>query len=325
MLKAIAYDETGKIIATDVKRSFKDAKRICLEADKEVLVANGLDLIFVEITVEDENGNKVENANNRVFVNVSGAGRLVGLDNGDSTDFDQYKGISRRLFNGRLMAIIAATLEPGSITVEVTSKGLKGSSIELQAIPSEHGVIEGVSANTRNKEMPCVMGSFDEIPLRKIELVSHSGNVIDPSNKEIIVEAKLYPENTSYREVEWSAVNDTGIKSNIAKVQPMGLKAKVTAIGDGEFRIRCTSKNGTEKTKLISQLEFKATGLGVAYKNPYEFISAGLYDYSKGEIGSGNEKGIATGREGETQVGFENIDFGSDGSDTVTSDFRTYK
>ena len=318
VLKAIAYDETGKIIATDVKRSFKDAKRICLEADKEVLVANGLDLIFVEITVEDENGNKVENANNRVFVNVSGAGRLVGLDNGDSTDFDQYKGISRRLFNGRLMAIIAATLEPGSITVEVTSKGLKGSSIELQTIPSEHGVIEGVSANTRNKEMPCVMGSFDEIPLRKIELVSHSGNVIDPSNKEIIVEAKLYPENTSYREVEWSAVNDTGIKSNIAKVQPMGLKAKVTAIGDGEFRIRCTSKNGTEKTKLISQLEFKATGLGVAYKNPYEFISAGLYDYSKGEIGSGNEKGIATGREGETQVGFENIDFGSDGSDTVT-------
>ena len=28
---------------------------------------------------------------------VSGAGRLVGLDNGDSTDYDSFKGISRRL------------------------------------------------------------------------------------------------------------------------------------------------------------------------------------------------------------------------------------
>ena len=54
------------------------------------------------------------------------------------------------------MAIIAATLNRVVLLAEVTSKGLKGSSIELQAIPSEHGVIEGVSANTRNKEMPCV-------------------------------------------------------------------------------------------------------------------------------------------------------------------------
>lgn len=318
VLEAIAYDENGNIIATDVKRSFKDAKRICLKPDKEVMVADGRDLIFVEITVEDENGNMVENANNRVFVNVTGAGRLIGLDNGDSTDFDQYKGLSRRLFNGKLMAIIAASLEPGNIIVEVTSKGLVGRNIELHALPAESGVPEGISANTKNREMPCVMGSLDEIPVRKLELISHSGKVLNPLNNEIIVEAKLYPENTSYREVEWKAVNDSGIKSDIVKVEPMGLKAKITAISDGEFRIRCTSKNGTDKTKLISQLEFKTTGFGAACRNPYEFVSAGLYDYSKGEIGSGNEKGIATCRDGETQVGFNNIDFGSDGSDTIT-------
>ncbi|ANX00919.1 glycoside hydrolase [Thermoclostridium stercorarium subsp. leptospartum DSM 9219] len=317
-LKAIAYDENGNVIATDVKRSFKDARRICLKPDREVLVADGRDLIFVEINVVDENGIEVENASNRVFVNVTGAGRLVGLDNGDSTDFDQYKGLSRRLFNGKLMAIVAATLEPGSITVEVTSKGLEGCRLELQSIPPEGGVIEGVSANMRNSELPCVTGNFDEIPVRKIELVAPADRMLNPSNREIIIEAKLYPENASYREVEWSAVNDAGIKSNIVKVEPMGLKAKITALGDGEFRIRCTSRNGTDKTRLISQLEFKAEGLGVVYKNPYEFVYAGLYDYSKGEISSGNEKGIATGREGESQVGFENLDFGPDGSDTVT-------
>lgn len=33
----------------------------------------------------------------------SGAGRLIGLDNGDSTDYEQYKGISRRMFCGKLL------------------------------------------------------------------------------------------------------------------------------------------------------------------------------------------------------------------------------
>jgi beta-galactosidase len=300
-IKAIAYDETGKVIATDVRKSFGDAKKICLHADKESLDANGTDLIFVEITMEDENGNIVENANNRVNVKVV-----------------QYKGLSRRLFSGKLMAIIGATLEPGKIQIEVSSLGLEGKIVEFESLQVKDGALEGTSGFMRNQELSIVMGSSEEIPLRKIEIISDSGQLFDESRKEMRVRAKLYPENTSYQEVEWSVVNDAGIVSNIAKVVAFGHEVKVTALGDGEFRLRCTSKNGTDKTKLISQLEFKATGLGDAYKDPYGFISAGLYDYSKGEVGNGNERGVATSRDGETQVGFHDIDFGLYGSDTIT-------
>jgi beta-galactosidase len=317
-LKANAYDETGKIIVTDVKNSFGEVKKICLHPDKESLTANGTDLIFVEITMEDENGNPVENANNRVRVQVTGAGRLLGLDNGDSTDYDQYKGLSRRLFSGKLMAIIGATLEPGMIQIEVSSKGLESQILELVSLPIKDKALEGISANTKNQDLPSVMGNNEEIPLRKIEIISDSGQLFDESRNEMIVRAKLYPENTSYQEVEWSVVNDAGIVSNIARVETFGQEAKVIALGDGEFRLRCTSKNGSDKTKLISQLEFKAKGLGTAYKDPYGFISAGLYDYSKGEVSNGNERGVATARDGETQVGFYEIDFGSYGSDTIT-------
>lgn len=317
-LKAIAYDESGKVIATDVKRSFKDAKRICLQADKDKITANGLELIFVEITMEDENGNKVENANNRVQVKVTGAGRLIGLDNGDSTDYDPYKGTTRRLFSGKLMAIIASTFEPGKIILEVSSIGLDSQIMQFEAVPYTGEDLIGISAFMKNDDLPCVMGTKEEIPLRKLEIISDSGQKFDETKKEICVKAKLYPENTSYQEVEWSAVDDAGIVSNIAKVEAFGNEAKVTALGDGEFRIRCTSKNGTDKIKLISELEFKAAGLGVAYKDPYGFISAGLYDYSKGEVGNGNERGVATSRDGETQVGFREIDFGAYGSDIIT-------
>jgi len=317
-LEAVAMDEDGRVIATDVQRSFGDAKRIRLTPDKRQLKADGRDLIFLEISMDDEEGRHVANANNRVRVEVSGAGRLLGLDNGDSTDYDQYKGMSRRLFNGKLMAIIGATLESGPIRVQVTSPSLEPAMIELEALPAEDADLTGITAIQRNEDLPIVMGSADEVPVRKIEIISESGRKLGPDLREITVRARLYPEHASYREVEWSAVNDAGIVSNIARVEANGLEAKVTALGDGSFRIRCTSKNGTDRTKLISQLEFAAEGLGIACKDPYGFIAGGLYDVSVGDVGNGNERGVATARDGKSQVGFRNLDFGPYGSDTIT-------
>lgn len=317
-IKAIAYDENGRVIAEDVRRSYGDAARIRLRADKEQLRANGTDVLFVEITMEDAAGHPVENANNRVRVDVTGAGRLVGLDNGDSTDYDPYKGLSRRLFSGKLMAIVASTLTPGDIRVEVSSIGMDSVVARFEAVLATEEDLTGVSTSARNQDLPIVTGDADEIPLRKIELVSEQGQAFDPSRRDMVVRAKLHPSDTSYRDVEWSVVNDAGIVSNLARVESGGLEAKLTAIGDGRFRLRCMSKNGTDKTKLISQLEFTAAGLGKAYKDPYGFVVGGLFDYAKGEVGNGNDKGVATSRDGETHVGYRDIDFGPYGSDLIT-------
>lgn len=317
-LKAVAYDEEGRVIATDLQKSFGDAGRIRLKADKPALFADGTDLIFVEIQMEDKAGQIVENANNRVRVEVEGAGRLVGLDNGDSTDYDPYKGLSRRLFSGKLMAIIGAKFFPGDITINVSSIGLPTASLNLKALPIAPEEIQGKSAHTSNQEMPCLTGKLDEIPVRKLAISSPQGQSFHAERQTMTLEVQLYPPTTSYTEVEWSAVDDAGIESNLAKVQAQGHLAIVTALGDGTFRIRCTSRNGTDKTKLISQLEFVASGLGTAYLDPYCLVSAGLYHDSKGEVGNGNERGIATSRDGETQVSYRNLDFGDDGSDLIT-------
>lgn len=278
---------------------------------------NGTDLTFIEISMEDEDANPVRNANNRVTVEVAGAGRLIGLDNGDSTDYDPYKGTSRRLFSGKAMAIVAANTTPGTIVVKVSSKGMESQSITLKSRSVDQG-LTGVSAQFGNREMPIVMGTSDEIPVRKIEIISLAGQQLTAEHPEIQLEAKLYPANTSYTEVEWSVVNDAGIPSNLAQIEADGHRARLRALGDGRFRVRCTSRNGTDKIKLISELEFQATGLGEAQKDPYSFISAGLYDYSFGEIGNGNERGVATSRDGESRIGFRNLDFGLQGSDEIT-------
>jgi len=318
VLKAIAYDEDGRVIATTERRTFGDAHRIRLRPDKYRLRADGIDLIFVEIYVEDAAGNVVENASNRMEITVTGAGRLIGLDNGDSTDFDQYKGLSRRLFNGKLMAIIGAKLEPGTIRIEVASKRLGTETMEFEAVPVEECEKAGVSAFMENKPMPCVTGNLDEIPVRRVELLCDGDRVLTKEKPTMVIEAKIYPEDASYQELAWKVVNDLGIPVSCAEIKADGHRAEVTAIGDGKFRVRCMSTNGTDKPRLLSELEFKVAGLGVLAVNPYQFVAAGLHDYAEGVIGSGNEQGVATGRLTRTVIGFKNLDFGPDGSDTIT-------
>ncbi|MCL2600088.1 MAG: DUF4982 domain-containing protein, partial [Treponema sp.] len=139
-LLALAYDEHGNILAESSRSSFGDATELVLKSDKTSLMANGEDLVFVEISAIDAHGMPVENANNRINVTVHGAGYLLGIDNGDSTDYDQYKGTSKRLFSGKLLAIVASTLEAGEIKLTVESLWFAAKTIVLQS----------VAANIRN-------------------------------------------------------------------------------------------------------------------------------------------------------------------------------
>jgi beta-galactosidase len=311
-LKAVAYNETDVIIATDVQTSFGDAVSIVLAPDKTNFLANGEDLVFVEITMTDSKGNEVCNANNRVEIIVTGEGRLIGLDNGDSTDFDEYKGTSRRLFSGKLLAVIASTFTTGEVLVTVTSIGLAPKVISLQATTSNP--TPGVSATTRNS----TSAPSTEIPVRKLEIISPSGTQLNETLTEIEAFVKLYPENATYQEVEWSITNEKGIASNLAALEVNGDKVKMIALGSGRAILRCSSKNGADKVRLISQLAYDFTGLSETTINPYVFVYGGLYSASNCELTDGIEHGIATTWDKESYIGFQNMDFGSYGSDEIT-------
>ncbi|MDD5899995.1 MAG: glycoside hydrolase family 2 TIM barrel-domain containing protein [Lachnospiraceae bacterium] len=357
-ITAVAYDENGTEIARDTEHSFTDPARILLKPESTSLAADGRDLIFVEIGVEDADGYPVRNARNRIHVSVEGAGRLVGLDNGDSTDYDNYKATSRRLFSGKLLAVIAAKTEPGEIVVKATSVGLPEETVVLRAEPCT--VPEGVSATEDNvtaqarwlalreaaeaaKQSSEEAGKetvaqwkkrmAEEVPVRRIDIVTEGTNRLNAGQSEVMLTAKLYPENATYRDISWRVTNNGGVDSNIAKLTDVasgasgmskseglayGNRVLLTALGDGEVRVRCNGKNGAEKIRLISDMDFVIEGIGAAYLNPYELVSGSLYTRHQGVVTNGNERGVATAREGKTTVTFDNVDFGEFGSDEIT-------
>lgn len=316
-LLAIAYDENGNEIARDTRRSFGDAAELRLVPDKTELKADGEDMIFVDISAFDKDGTFVANANDRVFVSVEGAGRLVGLDNGDSTDFEQYKGTSRRLFSGKLLAMIAAKTEAGCIRVRATSPSLPESALTLAAVEAE--AREGVCALTENAHTPADCPDEEhDIPVRKISFKSES-RVFTAARKTITFKTEVFPPNAVYADdIEYRITTVLGIPSNHAEIVSVK-DGNVTVLcrGDGEFFLRALCKNGTDKYRIVTPLKLRGEGIGAAYFDPYDLVIGGLFTVQSGNAGNGIERGAAFANE-ESWFGFENVDFGALGSDTIT-------
>ena len=321
-LVALAYDENDVEIASDKQSSFGDPVKICATLDKEVMLANGVDIVFVEIGVEDGDGHMVSNANNRMFVEVSGVGRLVGLDNGSSTDYDSYKGLSKRLFNGKLLAMIQSNFEAGDIVITITSNELVSKELTLSVIETEveTGVSDYLIANS--KQAYEVQNADEEIPVRKVEL-SATSQIISKEHSRIEVNYKALPLNTTYspKDFTWRIINDAGIDTHEATFEVLEDRVVVIGKGDGKFRLRCIAKNGRPRAEVMSDLEFEVQGFGKLDINPYEFVTGGLYTRGIGDLGNGNERGVSTARDTMSFVGFENLNFGDYGSDEITIPF----
>lgn len=357
VLYAVAYDEEGNVTARETKASFGNSAEIVLWASGRAAVANGRDLFFVEIGTRDENENVVENAVDRVTVQVEGAGHLVGLDNGDSTDEDSYKGNSRRLFSGKLLAIIETGTIPGAVRIRVSGKGLKSAELVCEAVeidqmlpflkgekaqriyhnfwqdlceetyaPGPTELIEDHEERQRERQEDEQKQSQkerldekqEEIPVRKITLCSPMGQKLSKEQPYLTVEAEVEPKEATDRQLMFRVVDEHGVDSNLVRLLVQGHTAQLHAMGDGSFYLRCMSRSGTDRIRVISQLEFTVESMGQAYRNPYELISGSLYTSYQGEVSNGNERGVATARDGETVVTFGNIDFGPVGSDEIT-------
>jgi len=148
-------------------------------------------------------------------------------------------------------------------------------------------------------------------------MISTQGTFLNKELQEIDVEVKVFPESATFSDITWSVTTASGVNSQNATLMVQGNKAILKALGDGHVYLRAMAKNGSNKVRLISQLDVMVNGLGSAYFNPYEFISGSLYSNSIGDVSSGNERGVATSRHGETCVIFEGIDFGVIGSDEI--------
>lgn len=313
-LRAEAYDENGNIIATDEQFSFADAHKLVLSPDKETLTATPDDLIFLTISCVDKDGRPVMNARNRCTVSVSGAGILVGLDNGDSSDYEQYKGSSRKLFSGKLLAIIASNGQTGNIFVEVNGDGVNGEKLTLKAVLGE--VVPGSSFMMPNFESE----EKHDIPIRRINLSNPGFTKFTKDCTETDVIYEILPHDASYDDISIKALTPDGVVANFVDIKSENNVIHVACKGDGEFKLTACAGNGSKLCEIISELEFSASGLGLAAFDPYDFVPGVSYSNCSSDEAELSFQGgvfVPASPSGESFVSYANVDFGNFGSDEI--------
>ena len=312
-IRAVGYDGSGNQVCEKRCVTPGETHHLVMTSENPYILSDGWDLVFVDISAADQSGNPVENARDYVKISVSGGGRLLGTDNGDSTDPDGYKADCRRLFSGKLLAIIASNGKQEDVSVCLTRTN--GETYRL-TIPVRNALPkQGISFLQQAASKPLT----STVHARKIKIEPLGPTTLNSQMPECRFRWTILPEDATDYSVTWQVTNAAGIESPYVRITEKNDIVTVRAYGDGSYYLRALCIED-QCCAFISQFEFSASGMGSPALNPYQYISAGLYDCHEGDIGAGNEKGIAFSRDGESMVGFSCVDFGRTGSDTITAD-----
>ena len=195
-ITAKAFDEAGREISTEKwagRKSVKtagSAARLTVSVNREKMEANGSDLAYLTVNVEDANGVIVPTAKNRVTFKVEGSGVLAGLDNGVQADHQSFRDDDRAAHAGQLVGIVRAAKNAGSVKVTVSAEGLEPATVEIP--------VEKVA------DQPADQRRVEALFYSRYQYVKKGAPVILPKQVEV-----RYADGTrSQQQVVWSQIGE---------------------------------------------------------------------------------------------------------------------
>ena len=120
-----------------------DAKRLAGTLAPPTLCADGEDVAVFTVSALDAQGRVVPLAQNKIAFTIEGAGKIIGVGNGDPAchEPDTFAGQaapqwSRSLFNGLAQIIVQSTRDAGEIKLTATADGLTPATTVVKTQPS---------------------------------------------------------------------------------------------------------------------------------------------------------------------------------------------
>ena len=129
-IEAVAYKD-GAECGRSALHTVGSATKLSIIPETDTLKADNRDLCYLDITITDEQGNRIPDAKCKLRCLVNG-GTLLGVFSGDPANDDQYGSDTCHAYEGRAVAIIR-TNKPGNVKVLVLSDGLASASATVTA------------------------------------------------------------------------------------------------------------------------------------------------------------------------------------------------
>lgn len=125
----------GKEVARHRLETTGKAVALQVEIENPAWKADGMDLQYVHVYAVDSKGRRVFTADpNDVTFDLSGAAKLIAVDNGDHASDELFGGNTRRLHQGYALAVLRADRVGGDVEIKVSSKGLKSATAKMATI-----------------------------------------------------------------------------------------------------------------------------------------------------------------------------------------------
>ncbi|MCK9344363.1 MAG: DUF4982 domain-containing protein, partial [Massilibacteroides sp.] len=129
-LVAKAY-KGGKQVAEQTINTAGRPYQVVMTADRKSFKADGKDLSYITVRIEDKAGNLCFNADNLVNFTVKGAGHLKAVGNGNAATVASFQAKERKAFSGMCLLVVQADEVGGEISVKASSKRLRSSKLML--------------------------------------------------------------------------------------------------------------------------------------------------------------------------------------------------
>ena len=121
----------GRQVMTARRETTGVPSKIVLRVDRPEISADGEDIAFVTVEVQDAQGRIVPITDDEIAFKATGPAAVIGTGNGDPTNHEPDPGSSRKAFAGLCMAIIQSGKTAGSVRVEATSPGLASAAASI--------------------------------------------------------------------------------------------------------------------------------------------------------------------------------------------------
>ncbi|MDB5205467.1 MAG: Beta-galactosidase Arabinogalactan endo,4-beta-galactosidase [Flavisolibacter sp.] len=133
VLEAVAYKK-GKKLTAKVETTGTPTE-VVMTPYKTTMLADGKDVSVINLSVVDQQGREVPDANNMIQFVISGPGKIIGVGNGDPSSHEPDKctdgAWQRSLFNGKAQVLVQSTGAVGIIKFEAKAAGLFTGSTDI--------------------------------------------------------------------------------------------------------------------------------------------------------------------------------------------------
>ncbi|GAB3294120.1 glycoside hydrolase family 2 TIM barrel-domain containing protein [Hymenobacter tenuis] len=130
-LKAVGRNGQ-KTVSTAVLQSAGQPSRLALKPDRSTLRADGQDLSYITVELEDKNGIRNPKSEQALTFALTGPGTIVGVGNANPRSLESYQSPKRNAWQGRAIVIVKASNQPGKLTLRATADGLPAASVSLE-------------------------------------------------------------------------------------------------------------------------------------------------------------------------------------------------